>query len=77
MQKTVLLVLPGIVIGALPIAAILAAGQPVHRNLANAPGRRKPHVTYAVKRPFGAGCVEAESPQTLNPATRQRLERVA
>lgn len=51
-QKTVLMVLLGIVIGAIPINDILAATHAVHRRLANAPRRRKPHVTYPVRNLF-------------------------
>ncbi len=47
-QKTVLMVLLGIVIGAIPLASIVAAQAAVHRNLANAPRKRKPHVNYPV-----------------------------
>jgi hypothetical protein len=48
-QKTVLMVLLGIVIGAIPLASIVAAQPAVHRNLANAPRKRKPHVSYPVR----------------------------
>ena len=48
-QKTVLMVLLGCVIGAIPIAGILNARPKAHRSLANAPRCRKPHVTYPVR----------------------------
>lgn len=48
-QKTVLMVLLGIVIGAIPLASIVAARAIVHRNLANAPRRRKPNIRYPVR----------------------------
>jgi hypothetical protein len=48
-QKTVLMVLLGIVIGAIPLTSILAAKPAVHRNLANAPRQRRPHVNYPVR----------------------------
>jgi hypothetical protein len=48
-QKIALMVLLGIVIGAIPIIDILAATPAVHRRLANAPRRRKPHVSYPVR----------------------------
>lgn len=51
-QKTVLMVLLGIVIGAIPITDILAAKPAVHRSLANAPRRRKPRVAYPVRTLF-------------------------
>jgi len=51
-QKTVLMVLLGIVIGAIPLASIVAAPATVHRKLANAPRRRKPHVNYPVRELF-------------------------
>ncbi len=47
-QKTVLMVLLGIVIGAIPLASIVVAQAAVHRNLANAPRKRKPHVNYPI-----------------------------
>ena len=43
-QKTVLMVLIGIVIGPLAIADILALSAIVHRHLTNAPRKRKPHL---------------------------------
>lgn len=49
MQKTVLMVLLGIVIGAIPLTSILAAKPAVHRNLANAPRQRRPRVNYPVR----------------------------
>jgi hypothetical protein len=48
-QKTVLMVLLGIVIGPLSLASILAAHVAVHRHLANAPRKRQPHVGYPVR----------------------------
>ena len=48
-QKTVLMVLLGISIGAIPLASVVAAQPAVHRNLANAPRKRKPHVSYPVR----------------------------
>ena len=48
-QKTVLMVLIGIVIGPLAIADILAPGANLHRHLANAPRTRKPHIRYPVR----------------------------
>ena len=47
-QKTVLMVLIGIVIGPLAITDILTSGADVHRHLANAPRMRKPHIRYPV-----------------------------
>jgi hypothetical protein len=48
-QKTVLIVLLGIVIGAITLDSIVAAPAAVHRRLANAPRKRKPHVSYPVR----------------------------
>ena len=48
-QKTVLMVLLGIVIGPLSVASIVAPHPRVHRRLANAPRRRKPHIQYPVR----------------------------
>jgi hypothetical protein len=48
-QKTVLMVLLGIVIGPLSLASIIVPHAMVHRNLANAPRRRKPHIRYPVR----------------------------
>jgi hypothetical protein len=48
-QKTMLMLLLGIVFGTIPLASILAAQPDVHRNLANAPRRRKPHINYPVR----------------------------
>jgi hypothetical protein len=39
----------GIVIVAVPLASVVAAQPAVHRNLANAPRKRKPHVSYPVR----------------------------
>jgi hypothetical protein len=48
-QKTVLMVLIGIVLGPLSLASILAAHAMVHRHLANAPRKRQPHVRYPIR----------------------------
>jgi hypothetical protein len=48
-QKTVLMVLLGIVIGPLSLASIVTPHAIVHRHLADAPRRRKPHVRYPVR----------------------------
>jgi hypothetical protein len=48
-QKTVLMVRLGIVLGPLSLASIVAAHAMVHRHLANAPRKRKPHVRYPVR----------------------------
>jgi hypothetical protein len=48
-QKTVLLVLLGIVIGPLSLASIITPKATVHRHLANAPRLRQPHVRYPVR----------------------------
>jgi len=48
-QKTVLMVLLGLIIGPLSLADILAPRAVVHRHLANAPRKRKPHVSYPVR----------------------------
>jgi hypothetical protein len=48
-QKTVLVVLLGTVIGSLSVASIVAPSPLVHRHLANAPRRRKPHIRYPVR----------------------------
>lgn len=48
-QKTVLMVLLGIVIGPLSLASLFAPHPTVHRHLANAPRRRKPHIRYPVR----------------------------
>ena len=48
-QKTVLIVLLGIVLGPLSLANIVAAQPMVHRHLANAPRKRQPHVRYPVR----------------------------
>jgi hypothetical protein len=45
-QKTVLLVLLSIVLGPLSLANITTANAGIHRRLANAPRKRKPHVEY-------------------------------
>jgi hypothetical protein len=45
-QKTVLMVLLGIVIGPLSLTSLVAAHPKVHRHLANALRRRKPHIRY-------------------------------
>jgi hypothetical protein len=48
-QKTVLMVLLGIIIGPLSLADIVAPRALVHRHLANAPRKRKPQVNYPVR----------------------------
>jgi hypothetical protein len=48
-QKTVLMVLLGIVIGPLSLESIITPHAMVHRHLANAPRRRKPHIRYPVR----------------------------
>jgi hypothetical protein len=48
-QKTVLMVLLGIVIGPLSLASITAPHAMIHRHLANAPRKRKPHIRYPVR----------------------------
>ena len=48
-QKTVLMVLIGIIIGPIAIANILKPRAVVHRHLANAPRKRKPQVRYPVQ----------------------------
>ena len=48
-QKTVLMVLLGIVIGPLSLASLVAPHPMVHRHLANAPLRRKLHIRYPVQ----------------------------
>jgi hypothetical protein len=51
-QKTVLMALIGIIIGPLALADILTARAIVHRHLANAPRKRKPHVRYPPRELF-------------------------
>lgn len=48
-QKIALLVLVAIIVGPISLAGLAAAGPLVHRNLANAPRNRKPHVRYPVQ----------------------------
>jgi len=48
-QKTVLMVLIGIIIGPLSLADIVAPRAMVHRHLANAPRKRKPNIRYPVR----------------------------
>jgi hypothetical protein len=48
-QKTVLMVLLGIVIGPITLASITTAHAMVHRHLANAPRKRKPQIRYPVQ----------------------------
>jgi hypothetical protein len=48
-QKTVLMVLISIILGPLSLASIVAPRAVVHRHLANAPRKRKPHVCYPVR----------------------------
>jgi hypothetical protein len=51
-QKMVLLVLISAVLGPLSLADLIAASPTVHRQLANAPRKRKPHVRYPVRSLF-------------------------
>ena len=51
-QKTVLMALIGIIIGPLALADILTARAIIHRHLANAPRKRKPHVRYPIRELF-------------------------
>jgi hypothetical protein len=48
-QKTVLMVLLGIVLGPLSLASIAAPHAIVHRHLANAPRKRRPYIRYPVR----------------------------
>jgi hypothetical protein len=48
-QKTVLTVLLGIVIGPVSLASIVTPNASIHRRLANAPRKRKPHIRYPVR----------------------------
>jgi hypothetical protein len=48
-QKTALLVLLTIILGPLSLATLTTADARVHRRLANAPRRRRPHITYPVR----------------------------
>jgi hypothetical protein len=48
-QKTALLILLSIVLGPCSLVDFIAAGPTVHRQLANAPRKRKPHVRYPVR----------------------------
>jgi hypothetical protein len=48
-QKTVLMVLLGIVIGPISLASIVAPDARIHRRLANAPRARRPHIQYPVR----------------------------
>jgi hypothetical protein len=52
LQNIALLVLVSIILGPLSLPALIAAGPSVHRNLANAPRKRKPHVRYPVRALF-------------------------
>ena len=45
-----LLVLLAVVLGPLSLGAFLTAGPAVHRYLANAPRKRRPHVRYPVRK---------------------------
>jgi hypothetical protein len=51
-QKISLMVLVSIILGPLSLPALIAAGPSVHRNIANAPRKRKPHVRYPVRALF-------------------------
>jgi len=48
-QKTVLMVLLRIILGPFSLASIIAPPETVHRLLANAPRKRKPHIRYPVR----------------------------
>jgi hypothetical protein len=48
-QKMALLILLGIVLGPFSLVDFIAAGPTVHRQLANAPRKRKPHVRYPIR----------------------------
>jgi len=48
-QKMALLTLISIIIGPMSLTALVAAGKSVHRHLANAPRKRKPHIRYPVR----------------------------
>jgi hypothetical protein len=48
-QKIALLVLLSIIVGPLSLDCMMQAGPMMHRNLANAPRQRKPHVSYPVR----------------------------
>ena len=48
-QKIALMVLLAAILGPLSPANVLAAHPAFHRRLANAPRRRKPHITYPVR----------------------------
>jgi hypothetical protein len=48
-QKIALLVLISIILGPMSLAGLTAAAPMVHRYLANAPRKRKPHVRYPVR----------------------------
>jgi hypothetical protein len=48
-QKMTLLILLSIVLGPLSLDNFIAAAPMVHRQLANAPRKRKPHVRYPVR----------------------------
>jgi hypothetical protein len=51
-QKIALLVLLSIIVGPLSLDCMTEAGPMMHRNLANAPRKRKPHVKYPVRSLF-------------------------
>jgi hypothetical protein len=48
-QKMMMLVLLAVVLGPLSLVNLIAAGPAVHRHLANAPRKRKPHVRYPIR----------------------------
>ena len=48
-QKIALLVLLSIIVGPLSLNCMTEARPMMHRNLANAPRKRKPHVRYPVR----------------------------
>ena len=51
-RKTVLMVLHSIILGPLSLTSIMAAQAIVHRHLANAPRKRRPHIAYPVHNLF-------------------------
>jgi len=51
-QKITLLVLLSVIVGPMSLAGLTAARPIVHRNLANAPRKRKPQVRYPVRTLF-------------------------
>ena len=51
-QKMTLLVLLAVVLGPLTLTGLITAGPIVHRQLANAPRKRKPHLRYPIRTLF-------------------------